>query len=556
MQRLRVLRTSRAACALLVVAALAWVAPAGRARAAAPTAQPKPAQPAKPKPAPPNAAAPATPGAKAPAASAASAAATPPKPPAQQVGEILAETTPFQRLLPQAGKTSLMPRGSKPLVLYFWATSANLAREELMALDGLVGKLGLAAKMDVVTVAGYKPDKQTPQDILEMAALLGLKNLPVILDPDYAMTTRLGVSQFPELVYVDKDGRILAKGVRALDHGHLGEPPQTASALMTTLAAKGTFPQLARTWPFYPSDRLLKRKYFDAELHAFSPEGYGRGKLTRLSSLLSGKRPAVIMFFSATCEHCQIDVPQIVKFMKAHPDAYDVVGVTRIKHATHRNVSTEYFKHQGITFPVLEDPGGFADLYKVTSTPTSYYLSPQGTIGSISYYQHDNLDKQWMALHPKLMGLPPPAPAAQAAGWKFPLKVKDASGKVIDLASMAGKPTILHYWATWCAPCRKELPDLVKRIPELSKNANVMMISVEDIADAPKIAKYQQETGLRFTSYLAPHDGLAKVVDFSRSVPRTYVLDASGNIDSLYHGTVEWGDPDRYTPILGRLVRR
>ena len=129
--------------------------------------------------------------------------------------------------------------------------------------------------------------------------------------------------------------------------------------------------------------------------------------------------------------------------------------------------------------------------------------------------------------------------------------MKDAAGKEVDLSSMKGKPMLVHFWATWCAPCRKELPDLVKRIPALQRGGNVVMVSVE--SEPGVVAKYQKETTMSFASYVAPHDGLAKEIDFSRSVPRTYVLDEAGRVVQVVAGTYEWADDDKFTRILGRM---
>ena len=257
------------------------------------------------------------------------------------------------------------------------------------------------------------------------------------------------------------------------------------------------------------------------------------------------------MFFSATCEHCQVDVPQIVKFMKDHPGAMDIIGITRIKSENHRKISAQYFQQEGITFPILEDGGNVTDDWLVTSTPTTFYLSPQGSVVATSYYQHQNLDAEWTKLVPRLMGAPPPGPSTKISGWKFPMQVQDETGKVLDLATLAGRPTLLHFWATWCAPCRKELPELLARLPAMEAHANVVIATVE--TDAKVLAKYRKDTGVTLKSYLAPKGGLASKIDFGRSVPRTYLLDEHGRVISVYAGSYEWTDPDKFARILGRL---
>ncbi|MEM7249151.1 MAG: redoxin domain-containing protein [Acidobacteriota bacterium] len=257
--------------------------------------------------------------------------------------------------------------------------------------------------------------------------------------------------------------------------------------------------------------------------------------------------------FSSTCKHCQTDVPQLVEFEKTHADAYDIIGITKIKNDRHRKVSTKYFKDQGIEFPILEDAGRVSELLKVTSTPTTLYVAPEGMVVKATYYQHRELEKDYLSYLPQLRGAPAPPPSPRKKGWHFPLKVKDAKGEVVDLARSEGKPTLIHFWATWCGPCVKELPEFMERVPELEKEGDVYLITVED--DPAAVAKYEKKSGLSLGSYLSPHEGLAENLDFSRSVPRTYVLDGNGNVTRLLRGSYDWKDPHRFANILNRMSK-
>jgi thiol-disulfide isomerase/thioredoxin len=488
-----------------------------------------------------------------PAAGGVPAAASREEPKALQPGQALDFTQPLMQVAPRPGFVSLLPRKDRPLVLFFWSVNANIAKDDLVRFDRFVHEKGLLSKVDAYAVAGYKSDKQKPDDAREMAAILGLQAVPVLCDPDFALCNRVGAEQFPEIVVVDRAGTLVARGLRGLDHGGLPAPARTAQGLITLVAEKGTAEVIRTVWPFYPTDRLVGRRHPDFELPRFAKGGYGKGPVDRLSKLLSGERPAVLLWFSSTCDHCQVDVPQLVKFLKDHPGMYEVVGITRIKSAQHRAVSEAYFRQQGITFPVLEDLGAVTDLYGVTSTPTAVFLSPQGAVVSVSYTQHETLEEDFLKLHPNLVAAPPPQPIEAAGGWRFPLKVKDETGKVVDLARFAGKPTILHFWATWCTPCRTELPQLLAALPVLQASGNVVLVSVE--TDEAALQEHRKATGLPIASFLAPHDGLATKIDFSRSVPRTYVLDATGKVVNVIMGTHEWRDADQLAKVTGRMLR-
>jgi len=529
------------------------------ATAACATQRPAPEQPkAAPSPTAVIAAAtPVTPAAGSAAAAASGASA--PAIPKMKVGEALAFDQELSQVLPTPGKVNLTQRNGRPVVLFFWSSGNLISREDLVAFDQWVKRVKLREKMDAYAVAGFSTEKGSAADAKDMATILGISDLPVLGDPDVALSKRIGADQFPEMVVISSEGKLLARALRGIDHPNLqvsaGDKGETkimsAADYLLAVAAQGDGPSISRTPDFNPADRLLNRKYPDFEAPLFSPIAWGKGQRKKLSSLLSGQRPAVLLFFSSTCEHCQHDMPQILQLLKDKPGLYDVVGITRIKNEQHRKVSVDYFERMAIPFPILEDTGAVMDLFKVTSTPTDIYLSPGGTIQSISYYQHADLATDWTKKAALLAGVPDAAPPPKAKGWTFPLKLKNEAGKEVDLASMAGKPTLLHFWATWCAPCRKELPDLIARLPALKAAGNVVIASVED--DPTVIAKYRKDSGLTFDSLAAPHDGLAAKVDFARSVPRTYLLDPAGKVIAVYQGSYEWADEEKFGRVLGRM---
>jgi thiol-disulfide isomerase/thioredoxin len=499
-----------------------------------------------PAPAPEPAPAPATPAATAPA--------PPAKPAPLKIGETVDALGPYAQVWPTAQQVTF---GAKPTILFFWSTSTPDARDQLVVFDAWVKEQKLRDKADVYAIAGVRDSGTKPADLRDMAILLGVQEVPVIADPDFALANRLNVQNSPEIAVIGTDGKLLARGIRSLDQGRLqsaNDPTQMdARTYLKAVAEQKTGPTIPRTYPYYPSDALVGHLVPDLTLPEFSALGPGKGKQRSIRSLISGKRPAVLIFFSSTCKHCQVDVPQIVALEKADPDAWDVIGITDIRSAQHRQITDQYLKQQGVTFPVLEDAGAFNDVMNVTSTPTDFYVAKDGTIGEISYYQHKDLPTEWGKIADRLASVPhgTPIPTTEEKGWAFPLQLASEKGENVDAATFEGKPTILHFWATWCAPCREELPKLLARIPELEQHGHVALITVEK--DASPLAKYRAQTGFSFTTLLNPHGGLADQLEFSRSVPRTYILDAHGKIADLLQGSYAWDDDEKFSRVLGDL---
>jgi thiol-disulfide isomerase/thioredoxin len=122
--------------------------------------------------------------------------------------------------------------------------------------------------------------------------------------------------------------------------------------------------------------------------------------------------------------------------------------------------------------------------------------------------------------------------------------VASPNGSQVSIDTLASRPTVLHFWATWCAPCQAELPSLLKFRDTLERQGGqVVLVSVEDSDAADRVMKYGSGLGSGFASFLAPQGGLAQRLDLSYSVPRTYLLAQGGEVLKTYRGAQPWTDP-------------
>ncbi|MBC8125265.1 MAG: TlpA family protein disulfide reductase [Candidatus Kapabacteria bacterium] len=105
-------------------------------------------------------------------------------------------------------------------------------------------------------------------------------------------------------------------------------------------------------------------------------------------------------------------------------------------------------------------------------------------------------------------------------------------GKTVSFAEVTkGKVVLLNIWATWCGPCKRELPDLVALSSELaSKGVVVFGISVDQKDDRLQLVKtFCERTGIPFTNVidnLQIADAYGKI----QSIPTTFIIDRQGNV--------------------------
>lgn len=108
------------------------------------------------------------------------------------------------------------------------------------------------------------------------------------------------------------------------------------------------------------------------------------------------------------------------------------------------------------------------------------------------------------------------------------------NGKEITLSSLRGKVVLLNFWATWCAPCRKELPELSLLQQNLGKKGLVILaVSVDnDLANAKS---FVQKYDLKHETLWDRDKKVTKLYD-PETMPSSYLIDRNGNLRYVHNG--------------------
>ncbi len=136
-----------------------------------------------------------------------------------------------------------------------------------------------------------------------------------------------------------------------------------------------------------------------------------------------------------------------------------------------------------------------------------------------------------------------PAISAGEARERLPFSVDftlpDLDGKSVRLSDLRGRVVLINFWATWCPPCRAEMPsmnDLYKDYRD--KGLEILAISI-DVDGRRVVAPFVEKYGLTFPVLLDPKMDVGSRIQV-RGIPSTYLLDKQGRVAGLEVGPRDW----------------
>jgi len=145
-----------------------------------------------------------------------------------------------------------------------------------------------------------------------------------------------------------------------------------------------------------------------------------------------------------------------------------------------------------------------------------------------------------------------PAASALDAGAKMPeIGLKDLSGKTVDLAALSGKVVIVDFWATWCAPCKEELPELEKFHKKYAaKGLAIVGVSIDK--EAGVVKPFLDKLKISFP---VVHDGAHSLAGkySPPRMPSSYIVDKKG-IVRYVHGGYRASDAAEFEKQIQELL--
>lgn len=148
----------------------------------------------------------------------------------------------------------------------------------------------------------------------------------------------------------------------------------------------------------------------------------------------------------------------------------------------------------------------------------------------------------------RLASSPAANPAAVVGALAPDFTLQTVDGDRLRLSDLRGKVVAVNFWATWCAPCRLEMPDLQSRADQFPDQLAVVGVNFAETAE--EVAAFRDQVGVHFPLLLDPEADVQRLYRVL-GYPTTFFLDQAGIIQFQHIGLMSGGQLDEYLQKMG-----
>ncbi|MEZ4593537.1 MAG: TlpA disulfide reductase family protein [Chloroflexota bacterium] len=123
--------------------------------------------------------------------------------------------------------------------------------------------------------------------------------------------------------------------------------------------------------------------------------------------------------------------------------------------------------------------------------------------------------------------------------------LNDVNGEPIQLSEFDGQPIIINFWATWCGPCRVEMPELEAAYQKYQADG-LVILALDQQEPAEDVALFFEELGLSFTAVLDDEGTISELYGVANVLPTTFFINRAGEVTAIHRGPMNEAQIDDY----------
>jgi len=149
-----------------------------------------------------------------------------------------------------------------------------------------------------------------------------------------------------------------------------------------------------------------------------------------------------------------------------------------------------------------------------------------------------------------LLLFPTVSAVAQSSPPPASLRLKNIHGRWVNLADYRGKVVLINFWATWCPPCRQEIPDLIK-MQRQYRNKGLQIVGITyPPQKIPEVRRFARKLGMNYPVAIGTKASKARFTS-TETLPVTVVIDRNGKVRDVIEGIMYSDEFDqKVMPLL------
>jgi len=267
----------------------------------------------------------------------------------------------------------------------------------------------------------------------------------------------------------------------------------------------------------------------------------------------------LLNIWATWCKPCRDELPSMeLLYRKLKDRGFEILAVSIDKDSS---IVKPFVEELGLTFPVLLDPKGkITRLYRTIGIPENYIIDKRGIIrekiiGARNWFSKAYVDSlsQLLEEEKKLESFFQKLKIQSLKMKKAPdFTLKDINKKEVSLKDFRGKIVLLNFWATWCDPCKDEMPSM-ENLYLRFKDRGFVILAIDYVESLEKVRKFIEKNKFTFTVLL---DSYGKTLSSYGiwSVPANFIIDKQGFLLGRTIGPRDW-DSKETRELIDYLLR-